>query len=98
MNTIQLAPDVVDFGNNPEIFVTGIALITRVSAGVIRECFYVDAQSFDGSKTERRLVLTVLWDAERWFAARRVVAAVDPAHVPTLSPQGEGQYGLKSTH
>jgi hypothetical protein len=98
MNTIQLAADVVDYGGNPEFFVTGIASITRVSAGVIRESFYSEHQSADGSRSERRLVLSVLWDAEAWFAARRVVAAVDPAHVPALSPKGQEPYGLKSTH
>jgi hypothetical protein len=87
MNVVKFVQDVVDFGNTPEIFVTVIASITRVSAGVIRETFYVDTPSHDG-RVERRVALTILWDAEQWLAARRAVAAADPHHVPSRA-EGE---------
>jgi hypothetical protein len=98
MNTIQLRPDVVDFGNAPEVFVTGYRSISRVSAGVIRETFYAEAETEDG-RIERRVVLIVIWDAEQWFSARRVVAATaDPKHIPPLPPEKEGPYGFTTTH
>jgi hypothetical protein len=91
MNAIQITPDVVDFGNNPEIFVSGIASIARISAGVVRESFFVEVASSDGgNKTERRLVLTVLWDAEQWFAARGMRATADVRHIPACPQQAAG--------
>jgi hypothetical protein len=60
-------------GEPPEYFVTGTASVTRVSAGVIRETFYVE-----DDRTERRAVLR---DADAWFAARRALAAADPHQV-----------------
>jgi hypothetical protein len=98
MNTIQLRPDVVDFGNAPEMHVTGYRSISRISAGIIRETFYSEAETEDG-KIERRVVLSIIWDAEQWFAARPVVAAtVDPKHIPPLPVQGETPYGLTTSH
>jgi hypothetical protein len=98
MNTIQLRPDVVDFGNAPEVLVTGYRSISRVSAGIIRETFYSEQETDDG-RIERRVVLSIIWDAEQWFSARRVVAtAVDPKHIPPVPAQGETEYGLATTH
>jgi hypothetical protein len=80
MNIVRITPDVNDFGDETVVFVTGIASIVRVSAGVVRESFYVEAPSSDGGdKIERHLVLTIIMDAEQWYAARGARAAVDPA-------------------
>jgi hypothetical protein len=90
MNTCQITPDVIDYGTSPEIFVTGIVSIARISAGVVRESFYVEAPSSDGGKTERRLMLTLIWDAEQWMAALTVRATADIRHIPVSPKQAEG--------
>jgi hypothetical protein len=95
MNVVRITPDVNDFGNETVVFVTGIASIIRVSAGVVRESFYVEAPSSDGGdKIERHLVLTIIMDAEQWYAARAARAAVDPRHIPPCPKQFEG-HGLR---
>jgi hypothetical protein len=90
MNVVQITPNVVNFGTETEVFVTGLASIIRVSAGVVRECFYADCPNFESTKTERRLVLTVIWDAEEWYAARRARASADPRHIPPCLKETEG--------
>jgi hypothetical protein len=97
MNTIQLKPDVVDFGNAPEILVAGYRSISRISAGLIRETFYSEHDTGDG-RIERRVALSIIWDAEQWLAAHRLAATADPKHIPPVPTQGEAEYGLTTTH
>jgi hypothetical protein len=83
MNTTRLVPEVVDFGDSPEIFVSGYAAVSRVSAGIVRETFYVTLEQPDGT-LEKKVALRLLWDAGEWLTARRVNALVEaPEHKAT---------------
>jgi len=88
MNVVKFAQNIVDYGDNPEYFVSGIASVARISNGVIRETYYTEVLDSEG-RTERRVALRVLWDAEQWFATRRAMAVSDLRHVPA-PPRQEG--------
>jgi hypothetical protein len=82
MNTMKVIPEAVDYGDAREIFVSGYAMVTRVSAGVIRETFYTTRQLNDGT-VEHRVTAHLLWDAGQWLAAHRPDMA---AEVERLRP------------
>jgi hypothetical protein len=86
MNTTRLVPEAVEYGDVPETFVTGLASISRVSAGVIRETFYVERELSDG-RIEKVVVLCLLWDADQWFAARRSNSAAEMGQLMHHKPQ-----------
>jgi hypothetical protein len=85
MNTTRLVPEVSDYGDTPEVYVTGYASVSRISTGIIRETYYVEVELADGM-IDRRVVMRLLWDAEQWFAARRRDAAADLRHLMEPKP------------
>jgi hypothetical protein len=51
----------VDYGDAPEIYLSGIARVRCVSAGIVRVSCYADRERHDG-KPERRIAMHALWD------------------------------------
>jgi hypothetical protein len=49
---------------------------------MIEEVYYA-TRELSGGEIKRRVRLRVLWDAQQWFEARRITAALD---VPYLAP------------
>jgi len=64
IGTVELTPDVVDFGDTATHFVTGIARVSRISPGVVRVSYYTERS--DGEKS---ITLDVLWDAQAFFSS-----------------------------
>lgn len=71
---MEFAADVVDFGTAPEIYVSGLKSICRISAGVARVTYFTEHEGADGA-IERRVCLHVMWDAEAYLACAPLFAA-----------------------
>jgi hypothetical protein len=85
MNTVKMTPEVVDYGDVQEIHVTGYSAISRISSGMIRETYYTLREFPDGT-IERRLTLSLVWDAEQWIAAHSVEMMGDVQRLKPLQP------------
>jgi hypothetical protein len=94
MNSVHVMPGAIDYGDAPEYFVSGYAMVTRVSAGVIRETFYTVRVLTDGT-TERKVTHHLLWDAGEWLAAHRpeMVAEVERLR-PAAAARQDGEAAL----
>jgi hypothetical protein len=88
MNTMKVISEAVDYGDAPEIFVTGYSTVTRISAGVIRETFYAEHLSSDGTM-EKRVALHLLWDAQQWIAAHRAEMMTAVSRLTPTQPTAE---------
>jgi hypothetical protein len=88
MNTMKIISQAVDYGDAPEIFVTGYSMVMRVSAGVIRETFYAVRQLSDGTM-ERRVTINLLWDAGEWLAAHRPEMVAEVSRLKPSPPPRE---------
>lgn len=53
--------EVVDIGDAPEVFITGISKIEQIGPGTIRITFYNQRDNC------RRVVLHQVWDLKRWL-------------------------------
>jgi hypothetical protein len=92
MNTMNVMPGAVEYGDAPELFVSGYAMVTRISAGVIRETFYTVRVLTDGT-TERKVTLHLLWDAGEWLAAHRPEMATEVERLrPAARQDGEAAF------
>jgi hypothetical protein len=60
--SVELVTGVVDYGDAPEIYVSGPARVTRVSNGLVRMSYYAARE--EGAKVERQIVLHVLRDID----------------------------------
>lgn len=74
---VELVAGVVDYGDAPEIYVSGPSRISRISQNLVRLTFYAEREAGEG--VERRAVLHVLRDpgvlVEDWEAIGRAVVA-----------------------
>lgn len=59
--------EAVDYGTAPELHVTGLKSITRISNGIVRVTYYTEFQT--NGEMERRVVLHVVWDYEQMLQA-----------------------------
>jgi hypothetical protein len=57
---VELVPDVIDYGDAPEIFVAGPARIVRLTPTLLRMTYYAERESMGAM--ERRVVLHALRD------------------------------------
>jgi hypothetical protein len=82
-NMIELVTGVVDYGDAPEIFLTGLARVSRISADLVRMSWYVERETHDG--IERRMALhclrqidAVTFDSEALYRGVQQVRAERP--------------------
>lgn len=59
---IELAEGVVDYGDAPEIYISGPARVSRLSDNLVRMTYYAEHEEAAG--VERRVVLHVLRDID----------------------------------
>lgn len=57
---MDFTTDVVDYGTSPEIHVSGMKSITRISQGIVRVTYFTEHEHL--GEIERRVCLHVLWD------------------------------------
>jgi hypothetical protein len=80
----------VDYGNAPEILVTGICAIERISSGQVRIDYYRRI------KGENRVVLSCIWDLEDWIHAHEFVTKGRPAIIKAVLAEYPVAIELKS--
>jgi hypothetical protein len=77
----ELVAGVVDYGDAPEIYVTGPARVCMLSSGLLRMSYYADRDRHDGDP-ERRIVLHVLRDLTTVMAdLPRIAEAIELARL-----------------
>ncbi len=71
---MEFVSSIVDFGNAPEVRISGVARIELVSANVVRVAYYSEHTDANG-KTENRIVVYLDWDREIWDRLSRSFCA-----------------------
>lgn len=62
---MEFVGNIVDFGNAPEIRISGVARIELASPNIVRVAYYARHVAPDG-KIENRIVAYLDWDREIW--------------------------------
>lgn len=65
---MDFARGVSDIGA-PEIFVTGLAKVTKISDAVVRVTLYSHFESDPGAPPDKRAVVHLVWDIHQWSHA-----------------------------
>ena len=89
--------DVADYGDAPEIWVSGISRVSRVSKGTVRISIYADREVAEG-QIERRVVAQLLCGIENLVTIQAVFADVI-ARIETAIPLNSlGRRAPAATH
>lgn len=64
------APEAADYGNVPEIYVSGLKSIRQIGAGTVRITYYTEFERTDGTM-DRRVVLHVVRDIVEWLGCTK---------------------------
>lgn len=81
-------PPLVEDGYVPDVFVSGIARIERLSGGMARVVFYAERNSEDGP--ERVIVLKIVRPIATWPDAMRMLArSMGESDLPFVTEGGK---------
>lgn len=58
---MRFTEDVVNYGDAPEIYVSGVASVCQISQGTVRITFYTNHNREDGT-VEKRVAQSQVWD------------------------------------
>lgn len=61
----------VDYGDAPEIHISGISTITKISEHMVRVTFFTEKAV--GDAIENRVVVHLVWDMANWLVSQAAV-------------------------
>ncbi len=72
---MELTAGVTNYGDAPIVSVDGVASIEFISTNKIRVTYYVAHRMADG-QYDRRVCLSIDWDADEWISARDKIKTI----------------------